>query len=538
MADPNDEHRPEAADPSAPTPPRPPGEAAHDAKRPADAAPAPEDEAAAPETAGGTEPATPPRPPASRSGTLPGPLPLRDAASPPRRPAAPTLSFEAHRRDAEPEVPRPRASDPSRDVPLDRALGFAPIDAEGDGEAESTAESTAGPSVERGAPAASASADPRDADPRWAPIRGRRDEPVGARGPRPARSEPTLSFARGSRSGGPAVDRPAIDRPAIDRPAVDRPAVDRPKARPAPANDLRHTAGPSDPAGAVMRPLVPLVLLLLFEATVLPIGGSDGLVSPLRLLATPGTATFVAAVFFVLILVAAAVPISMRARAGLLSGLGVGLLGYAMVVASAAVAADVFDGQPALELLLRGPGAPRVVLLLAAVALPTAMFWRYLRPASVGARIVAGTALVLVAFAYLGLHALGLGATTPLSALVDAGRTAPFMGDRVAAWVALLPALVALVGLLTFLPRRSRAMGRLAGALFWASVVAPVLVLALFVARMDRWQDVLEPLKVMTLLAAGLLLVPVGAGTLLATFERPDEGEADAPATRAAAPVA
>ena len=61
-------------------------------------------------------------------------------------------------------------------------------------------------------------------------------------------------------------------------------------------------------------------------------------------------------------------------------------------------------------------------------------------------------------------------------------------------------------------------MGALAvGA--WVSAVAPLLVLAVFVAPSTRWEEVLLPLQTISLLAAGTLLLTVSLGHMLAFLE-------------------
>ena len=56
--------------------------------------------------------------------------------------------------------------------------------------------------------------------------------------------------------------------------------------------------------------------------------------------------------------------------------------------------------------------------------------------------------------------------------------------------------------------------------IFWASVMVPMVLLAFYVASLGEWMAILEPIQVVSTLAAGLLLVPVVLADLLAMLEQ------------------
>ncbi len=258
-----------------------------------------------------------------------------------------------------------------------------------------------------------------------------------------------------------------------------------------------------------------LVLIVLFEAVVLP-GYHDGaVVGPWAELARPGSATFVGAAFFVLVLVVALVPIAPLWRAVAATFLGLGLTVFGAVLVGAAVSAGAFDGQPALAAIFGNGPATRLVLLLAAVTLFTGLYWRRADAASIGARVLVGTGFGLAIFVYMGLHAAGPLDSVPLAGLGGEILGGTFVGDRVAAALAFLPLLVAPFSLGAFLRAPSTGGVGVTAGLLWLTAVLPMLVLALFVAPAGRWELVLQPIQVCSIFAAGLLFLPLGIGHLL-----------------------
>ncbi|MGM0574475.1 MAG: hypothetical protein ACQEXJ_01905 [Myxococcota bacterium] len=272
---------------------------------------------------------------------------------------------------------------------------------------------------------------------------------------------------------------------------------------------------PDDASDRRLRRLLGVVLLLLVEVAALPSTRGDAVVAPWRELTSPGSAGFVAATFLLLLGLVVGLPMRERLRAGLATGLGVALLAFGLALSRDASAAGAFDAQPALAAVLQGAVGLRVVLLVVACALPGALFWRARQPTGLGPRILVGTGVALLAFAYLGLHVLpGLDAA-PLAILLRTGAEAPFLGDRMAAWLALLPLAVAPVALVTLRRAPDRTQALALGLLTWLGVAAPLVTLSLFVASTDAWYRVLLPVQATSVLAAGLLLLPVAAGWLL-----------------------
>ncbi|MEZ4265025.1 MAG: hypothetical protein R3F39_01510 [Myxococcota bacterium] len=266
-------------------------------------------------------------------------------------------------------------------------------------------------------------------------------------------------------------------------------------------------------AGPWYRRMLLLVLLVLLDAALLP-GARDGaLVPPWLALSSPGSPTFIAATFLLIVSAVAFVPMPSRLRGALGTVLGLALCAFGLALFGGAVGADAFDGQPALAAVATASPAARWVLVLAVAILPAALFWRRHHPGGIGARILLGTGLLFVAFIYFAGHHIGLGDSMPLTAITRAGRTSPFLGDRVAAWLALIPFVLAPVALVS-LSEMGRRGAAIVGALFWLGVAAPLVALAAFVAPASAFASTLFPLQVVAVLAAGLLLLPAGLGAL------------------------
>jgi hypothetical protein len=291
-----------------------------------------------------------------------------------------------------------------------------------------------------------------------------------------------------------------------------------PERQQQPEPHATHTRLPSQAhdvvAASWYRRMLLLVLLVLLDAALLPSAREGGLVPPWLALISPGSPTFIAATFLIIVAGVAFIPMPARVRAAIGAALGLVLSAFGLALLAGAVGADAFDGQPALAAIVDSGGAARWVLVLAAATLPAALFWRRHHPGGVGARVLLGTGLVFVAFVYFAGHHIGLGDSMPLTALTRAGRTAPFLGDRVAAWLSLLP-FVLLPAALVTLSEAGRRGAAILGALFWLGVAAPLFALAGFVAPASAFADTLAPLQVVAVLAAGLLLLPAGLGALL-----------------------
>jgi len=323
--------------------------------------------------------------------------------------------------------------------------------------------------------------------------------PVPGRGPLSGAADRMLAGV------GPAKRRPT-DVTATASVTISRP----------PARAWSEPTGSSRAAG-LLSSVSAIVMLLLFQAVGLPT--TEG--PPWTLLASPGDVTFVALAFLILAGVVHLVPARPRLRAGLAVGAGALMMIFALILGANAILADAFDGQPAMEVALGGPAGSRILLLGIAMALPFALFWRWVEPRRLAPRIGVGVAVGLVVLAYLGLHLVGPGAQPPLLAALEAGREAPFLGDRLVAWLGLMPLVVGALAPLALLSGARLAVPL--ASLFWLSVAVPIAVAALFVAKSEAWQLVLEPLKIGSFVAAPILYLAAALAALAARTEREDD---------------
>ena len=170
--------------------------------------------------------------------------------------------------------------------------------------------------------------------------------------------------------------------------------------------------------------------------------------------------------------------------------------------------------HPGIHAIFGATLSARIVIGLCACVLPTALAWWSLKPESAGARILLGAGVLLVLYGYLALPGVGIGERSALTVLVEAVVGSPFMGDRIGAALALIPAFVAVGAVPLFWLYKERSATGIAG-LFWASLILPLVALALFVSTASSWASVLGPLQAVITLGAGLLLVPMTLGELL-----------------------
>lgn len=165
-----------------------------------------------------------------------------------------------------------------------------------------------------------------------------------------------------------------------------------------------------------------------------------------------------------------------------------------------AVAAGLFDAQPALDALFGTPGVAGLSVALGAGAVIGAAAGRgqgSRLPASVGFGV--GVLLLLLPSLLTPVEGHG----SALGGLVSSLGGTPFQGDRVAAF-ALLPALVVLAAALPLLrPSLLRGGGHLLSPLLLVTLAAPLIVLALYVAPSGTWELTLAPLKAVLLLIGG-----------------------------------
>lgn len=268
-----------------------------------------------------------------------------------------------------------------------------------------------------------------------------------------------------------------------------------------------------------------IVLALLTASIVMPTLGPDGLVSPWSSLMVPGSTPFTVGAFGVLLAAMVFGPLDPLVRAALSTFLGLGLLVFASLLVGGEVQEGGFEMHPALDAIFGASVAARIVVGLCVSVLPTALAWWSLEPESVGAKVLLVAGVLLVAYAYMLLPAVGIGDHSALTVLVDAVLGSPFMGDRIGAALALLPGLVAALSIPLLWLYQARSATGLAG-LFWASLILPLIALSLFVSTASSWATVLGPLQAVITLGAGLLLVPMTLGELLVLLGGPDDEDA------------
>ena len=266
-----------------------------------------------------------------------------------------------------------------------------------------------------------------------------------------------------------------------------------------------------------------MVLALLTASIAMPTLGADGLVSPWSSLMMPGSTPFTVCAFGVLLAAMVFGPLDPLVRASLSTFLGLGLLVFAYLLVGGEVHDGGFEMHPALAAVFGASVSARIVVGLCACVLPTALAWWSLEPESVGAKVLLFAGVLLVAFGYMALPAVGIGEHSALTVLVEAALGSPFMGDRIGATLALLPGLVAVLTIPVLMLHQDQSATGLAG-LFWASLILPMLALSLFVSTASSWATVLGPLQAVITLGAGLLLVPMTLGELLVLLGgSPDE---------------
>jgi hypothetical protein len=309
----------------------------------------------------------------------------------------------------------------------------------------------------------------------------------------------------GSRPPGPAPEDEALPPRRTVRPAADPTEELGSEERGLPRQGLAAIEG-------YIRRSALLAMILLALVAGLPglVGGETE--EPWSLWTATGSTNAVALPFLGLLALVYFPPIRPGRRAALGALVGTALLGFAALVLGSVVRNGAFKAQPAMtELFQRSPGAGWLVLF-AAVCLPATLVWRSRDPRRLGARLVVVIGFASAAFAYAGLHLVGGGDDLPARALVTATWSSAYLGDRVAAALALPPAMLAIVALVASLTQRSdRWLRRL--ALLWCLAASlPPLALAAFVVPAALWREALEPVKASLLLAAALVMAPPAIG--------------------------
>jgi len=187
----------------------------------------------------------------------------------------------------------------------------------------------------------------------------------------------------------------------------------------------------------------------------------------------------------------------------------IGLL-LAWLVMRDSVAADVFDGQPAIFALWQGGGVAGGALALGVACLAAGAFARMNGPRSTAPAVWVGLGFVAIVTSILTAGAVD--GAAPIGSLFESFAKTAFVGDRVAAF-ALVPAIILAAPFLLVFKKNSLAS---AGAVLAVGVVLawalPILVLALFVSSAAAWTQVLAPLKATFFLVGAVTLAAMAGG--------------------------
>ena len=134
-------------------------------------------------------------------------------------------------------------------------------------------------------------------------------------------------------------------------------------------------------------------------------------------------------------------------------------------------------------------------------------------------RSMTGRTLVVLGLGLSALALLGLQVwsarieSTPLASMIAQSVAGEFQGDRIAAWVALIPALMALWSARSVIEGEAPRYARFLAMVFSLSLVGILGVVALHVSQ--ELLGILDPLKRVLLLGAGLVITPVALGCLI-----------------------
>jgi hypothetical protein len=246
---------------------------------------------------------------------------------------------------------------------------------------------------------------------------------------------------------------------------------------------------------------------LLLEATLLPSSLGDGAILPWTNLLTPGSVNFISAAFLILLVASLSVPMLVFSRACCVTAVALLLLVFGNIQLGMLIESNAFAGQPAIHALWGADPRCTLMVLIAVCGVPAALMWRRVALRSLGARIMLAMCLFVMGFAYLSSGVFIKGAPSLAHELLIQATTSPFMGDRIAACLGIMPAILGLFGLLAFsrAPRKT-ALGWIVGA-FFLVLLLPFFVLAFHVAPLNSWHLALRPIQVLSLLAAGVVLL-------------------------------
>ncbi len=271
---------------------------------------------------------------------------------------------------------------------------------------------------------------------------------------------------------------------------------------------------PADDRGSSLSAVTVVAMVALMGACLLPIGGKEGVVSPLQdLLAFQGV-SFQALVGFFLALFSALVPIGVVWRALYLVAVGGGIFALGVLDCQEALLRQVFHGHPLIPVLATLSGA--VLVLGSCVALSTSLY-SCGRESRFGANVFGLAGVALTGVALLALDMISSGAlASPIGVLWTTAQTG-LQGDRLAIFTLLGSLGLVALGWILAWTSAARVLTLICGFLSSCGFAGGLLVIAFHVSH--GLPGVLEPLKIMLLLGAGLLLVPAALGQLVVLVE-------------------
>jgi hypothetical protein len=266
-----------------------------------------------------------------------------------------------------------------------------------------------------------------------------------------------------------------------------------------------------------------LALLILFQVCAFPLVSADAhLIPPWKLIQVTGSVTFMAAAFFVLVLVTAIIPMPYIMRSAAMLGIGTLMIAVGMGFMHDAASSFAFRGHPGIDFVFLGKSSVRIMLVMS-LWFPAALYWRSRYPYSFYSRIGVVVGALIVATCYLFLLTFAGSVSSPIATLLQTVTDSnSIRGDVLSAVVLLLP--IGLVGLsvLAFLPAPRTGATALWGWCYVTALALAPIILAVMVSwfRQGQWKYILAPLQSAFFLYAGLIIFPIALGHVAGEGER------------------
>ena len=265
--------------------------------------------------------------------------------------------------------------------------------------------------------------------------------------------------------------------------------------------------------GSLLSGMTLLSLLVLMLAAILPLPGATGIEGPMTHWLRLEGVSFHALVGFFLVLFASLVPLELRLRAPYLVVVSFGIFLLGVLDLRAGVLVLAFHGHPIARFLMHGAGLGMVVCMLALI--PTGLFQLSQGNRQSGVSLLAGGSLLL-GVSLFGLQVLSpLVVEAPLVSLWKAGFMGDVLGDQLASILVMMTLGMALVlgGMALVFNRRS--YGALGGIVFTLGGAVAAVIAVLFLSR--DLGAILEPLKIVLLLASAGLLFPASLSAFISS---------------------